>query len=136
MNDLIGYRERPAKLILNRRHIAAGLAALLGVPATAAADAMDKLAPMTRMPLNFDADEFTSMTRNGVFLPDYRHPMVRVVFDTGQTTAWHRYNNLAYGKRSDGTPRSLRPNATCPVAIETCAPDKNGMPRYASLNIG
>jgi hypothetical protein len=109
--------EKPVKLIVSRRAIAAGLAALVGAPAAAAA----QLKQLTNVPLGFDPADFAGQMSDGLFLPDYRHPMVRVVFADGSTTLWHRYSGLRRG------------NA---VAIETCAPDKNGSPRYAQLAIG
>ena len=115
------FREEPAKLILNRRAIAAGLAALMGGTVTASAKTLSQL---SNIPLSFDIGEFKKMTSDGVFLPDYRKPMVRVVFEDGQTTLWHRYDCLHRGTGNRA------------AAIEICAPDKNGMPRYSQLSIG
>lgn len=122
MNALVTTTEKPAKLIVNRRAIAAGLAALVATPIAGRALAKE-LSQLTNVSLSFDPATFSGMMKDGLFLPDYRKPMVRVVFSDGQTTLWHRYDCLRRGE------------ATV-VAIETCAPDKNGAPRFTQLSIG
>lgn len=111
--------EKPAQLIVNRRAIAAGLAALIGAPTAAVA----QLKQLSNIPVTLDPGEFAQMGRDGLFFPDYRKPMVRIVFSDGQMTLWHRYDCLRRGEHRA-------------AAIEICAPDKNGMPRYAQLAIG
>jgi hypothetical protein len=125
------FKEEPAKLIVNRRAIAAGLAALISAPASAA---VAKLQQLTNVPLAFNPADFSGSMQDGIFLPDYRHPMVRIVFNDGSTTNWHRYTCLARGPKSTG--QASRPIDTHACAIETCAPDKNGSPRYTQLAIG
>lgn len=125
------FREEPAKLIINRRAIAAGLAALVSAPAAAA---VKKLEQLSNVPLAFDPGSFSGLMSDGLFLPDYRHPMVRVVFEDGSTTNWHRYTCLDRGPQRTGP--ANRPTRVMACAIETCAPDKNGNPRYSQLAIG
>lgn len=124
--------REPITLIVNRRAIAAGLAALVSAPAAAA----QVLRQLQNVPLEFDTANFAGMMKDGLFLPDYRFPMSRLVFDDGGTTSWNRYTS---GPRQAGVSYSggLHNPAreTHAVAIETCAPDKNGMPRYAQLAI-
>lgn len=133
MNELRLYEEPKAKLIINRRAIAAGLAALVATPA--ASKALErKLGALSNVPLEFDATAFSGQMRDGMFLPDYRKPMVRLVFSDGSTTLWHRYDCVTRGPKGCG--QAKRPTETHAVAIETCAPDKNGMPRYTQLAIG
>lgn len=128
-SELQLYGEKPAKLIVNRRAIAAGLAALVSAPAAGRALAKE-LSQLSNVPLSFDPADFTGMMSGGLFLPDYRFPMVRLVFDNGETTGWHRYPHLTR------SPFGERKVATRAAAIETCAPDKNGSPRYSQLAIG
>lgn len=123
------------KLIVNRRAIAAGLAALLGTP-TATFAALQKL---TNVPLGFDPSDFTGKMNNGLFLPDYRLPMVRLVFDDGTTTLWHKYTCVRRTKGMRAWNGNNFAECTCDtsaVAIETCAPDKNGNPRFTQLAVG
>jgi len=129
--ELCLFKDEPAKLIVNRRAIAAGLAALISAPAAAVAA---KLEGLTNVPLTFNPADFIDHMRDGIFLPDYRKPMVRIVFDDGSTTNWHRYECLSRGPKSTG--QACRPGDTRACAIETCAPDKNGNPRYTQLAIG
>jgi hypothetical protein len=128
------FKEEPARLIVNRRTIAAGLAALVSAPAAAAAG---KLAQLTNVPLTFDPGDFTGLMSDGIFLPDYRNPRARILFDDGGTTRWMRWDCRP---RKTGVSYSsglhVPARDTVPVAIETCAPDKNGNPRYAQLAIG
>ena len=131
------FKEEPAKLILNRRAIAAGLAALVGAPATAAAATLNQL---SNVPLSFDPSEFVGVMHDGLFLPDYRDPMARIVYDDGGTTRWMRWqlpNGMVRrdnGSYSGGAHKTTRD--TRAIAIECCAPDKNGAPRYTQLAIG
>lgn len=125
------FKEEPAKLIINRRAIAAGLAALISAPAAAA---VVKLQQLSNVPLSFDAGDFSTMMSDGLFLPDYRLPMVRVVYDDGHATRWHRMPTYDRGPHYAGSRK--RPANTKACAIETCAPDKNGNPRYSQLAIG
>ena len=71
--------------------------------------------------------DYADMMKEGLFLPDYRHPMVRIIFDDERhNTGWHRYQLHHFGKARQSTVR----------AIEVCAPDNNGAPRFAQLKIG
>lgn len=94
------------------------------------------LRQISNVPLGFDATAFAGEMRDGLFLPDYRFPMGRIVFDDGGTSAWHRWpcmqrsGGISY---SGGTHRPTR--RTVAIAVEVCAPDKNGNPRYAQLAI-
>lgn len=127
------YKDEPAKLIVNRRAIAAGLAALIGAPTAAIA----QLKQLSNVPLSFDPSDFTGQMRDGLFLPDYRLPMARIVFDDGGTSCWHRWpcmERRAGVSYSGGLHQPAR--HTTAVAIECCAPDKNGSPRYSQLAIG
>lgn len=127
------FQEEVPTLIINRRAIAAGLAALVAAPAAAS---VRKLGQLSNVPLTFDAAGFSGVMSDGLFLPDYRHPMARIVFDDGGTTAWHRWTvavrqpGISY---SSGLHKPAR--QTSAIAIETCAPDKNGNPRYTQLAI-
>lgn len=131
------FKEEPAKLILNRRAIAAGLASLVAAPLGGRALA-DQLGRLTNIPLSFDASDFAGEMRDGLFLPDYRYPMARIVFDDGGTTRWMRWPGNGFRQcgvsYSKGT--HIPKRNTKAVAIECCAPDKHGSPRYAQLAIG
>jgi hypothetical protein len=118
--------EEPKKLIVSRRAIAAGLAALVGGTPSVAA-----LERLSNVPLTFDPSEFSGEMRDGLFLPDYRYPMCRIVFADGSTTGWNRYTMAGKKCHSGNVDRWMNPKA-----IEVCAPDKNGMPRYTQLAIG
>jgi hypothetical protein len=131
------FREEPAKLIINRRAIAAGLAALVAAPM----GARGALAKLKNVPLEFDAGAFAGQMQNGLFLADYRFPKVRLVFENGDTTRWHQYGGTISQwnheeERYEAITRGPSRPGNRAVAIETCAPDKNGMPRYAQLAIG
>lgn len=115
------FKEEPAKLIVNRRAIAAGLASLMALPVTAKALAKD-LDQLANIPLTTDLSDFAHVMRDGLFRPDYRKPMVRIVFENGEHTCWHRYVCRRRGEWKH-------------KFIEVCAPDKNGMPRFAQLEI-
>lgn len=135
MNELKLYEEPKAKLIVNRRAIAAGLAALIATPVPGRA-LERKLDQLTNVPLSPDLDSFRGMWRDGVFLPNYRSPMARILFEDGSGTGWQtwlpnhtRRKGVSYNGHIPA--RDIRA-----VAIECCAPDKNGMPRYAQLAIG
>lgn len=132
-SELKLYEEQKPALIVNRRAIAAGLASLVAAPIGGRALAKE-LTQLSNVPLTFDASDFSGMLRDGLFLPDYRKPMVRIVFDDGSTTNWHRYDCLARGPNSVG--QAKRPTNTRAAFIECCAPDKNGSPRYSQLSIG
>lgn len=126
------FNETPAKLILNRRAIATGIAALLGAPAVTAAT----LKQLSNVPLGFDADAFSGMMNGDLFLPDYRAPMVRLLFDDGSATGWHRYNPGHTRKKGVSYGGHVPTHNTKAVALECCAPDNNGAPRYMQLAIG
>lgn len=130
------FKEEPAKLIVNRRAIAAGLAALIGAPVAAA----KTLEQLSNVPLTFDAGAFSGMMEGGLFLPDYRWPMCRLVFSDGSHTAWNAYHGHSPGSTKKvayttgaGMTRSA---GSTPAFIEVCCPDKNGAPRYTQLAIG
>lgn len=126
------FKEEPAKLIVNRRAIAAGLAALIGAPAATAAT----LRQLSNVPLGFDESAFSGTMQDGLFLPDYRCPMARLLFDDGHATGWCRW--LPNHTRRAGTSYNgyVPKHDTRAVAIECCTPDKNGAPRYTQLAIG
>lgn len=120
------FNEETPKLIVNRRAIAAGIAALIG---GGAAPAMAKLQQLANVPLTIDPGDIAQFAAtDGLFLPNYRKPMVRIIFGNSSTTQWHRYDC--------GGTRGYDGEWHRAVAIETCAPDKNGNPRYAQLAIG
>jgi len=120
-------REQPPKLITSRRAVAAGFMSIIATPAMGYGrdEFARKLQQLTEVPLSLSPTDFTDMMTDGLFLPDYRHPMVRVGFENGTTTNWHRYPQNYFSK--------TRGNA---VFIETCVPDANGAPRFAQLKIG
>lgn len=119
-----GVKEPEVKLITSRRAVAAGLSALV---AGGGAISVRKIAQLSNVPLTFDPADFNMMMRDGLFLPEYRHPMARIVFSDGTASGWMQWNytrdstKLAWSKR---------------LAIECCAPDSNGMPRFTQLRIG
>lgn len=125
--------EEPVKLIVNRRAIAAGLTALIAVPAT-------ELRQLSKVPLSFNGDDLAMQMRDGLFKPDYRFPRVRLVFSDESYTAWNTYSGHSPGVgcrkeyiTGGGMTRTI---GSTPSYLEVCCPDKNGMPRYAQLAIG
>ena len=122
------FKERIPKLIVSRRAIAMGIGSLVATPVMGR-ELTKQLETLENVRLTFDPSEYSDMMKDGLFLPDYRCPMVRVLFEDGQASAWHRYP--AYQpKHSKSLPWDKM------YAIETCAPDKNGAPRYQQLKIG
>lgn len=119
-----GTKEPEIKLITNRRQIAAGLSALV---AGGGVVSVRKIAQLSNVPLTFDPADFNHMMQDGLFLPDYRHPMARIVFEDGKASAWHRWIN---------SKDSTRYKWSHKLAIECCSPDSNGMPRFTQLRIG
>lgn len=142
MKHLVSLDEDRPALVINRRAVANGLAALLGMSTTGAAQALSAL---TNIPTDFSPSDFVGQMQDGLFLPDYRIPMVRAIYDDGTTTNWNRYGTHRLVKHPDGRNRLVavpygkshqHPNATRLVAMELCCPDSNGNPRYAQLSIG
>lgn len=115
-------REETPKLITSRRAVAVGFLSIIATPAMGyGRDGFArKLQQMTEVPLTLSPMDFTDMMRDGLFLPDYRRPMCRLMYGDETTSSWYRYERT-------------RNNA---VAIEICAPDGNGAPRFAQLKIG
>ena len=124
--------DRPPKLVVSRRAIAAGFASIIATPVLGRGvdDLSLKLQQIADVPMTFRPEDFSDMVKDGLFMPDYRFPMCRVLFSDGTATNWHRYEHKG---------RQTRPQC-CPwdktYAIEVCAPDSNGAPRYAQLKIG
>lgn len=135
VSDLKLFEEDAPKLIINRRAIAAGLASLVAAPFGGRALA-NELKQLSNIPLSFNPDDFAMQMRDGIFLPDYRAPMARLLFDDGGATGWQRWlpNHTRKGgiKYGDHCPA----RTTKAVAIECCCPDANGNPRYSQLAIG
>lgn len=129
------FEEKPAKLIVNRRAIAAGIAALIGAPMAA----KEALAQLSNVPLSLDTSTMHGMMRDGLFLPDYRWPMCRLVFSDGSYTAWNAYQGHGAGSKKAAYTTGAgvtRTAGSTPACIEVCCPDRNGMPRYTQLAIG
>ena len=124
--------DRPPKLVVSRRAIAAGFASIIATPVLGrgADDLGMKLRQIADVPMTFNPQDFTDMMRDGLFMPDYRFPMCRVLFSDGTATHWHRYTHVGKKTHHQGKDWSKL------YAIETCVPDANGAPRYAQLKIG
>lgn len=122
-----GRKDQEVKLLVNRRAIAAGMAVLVAGPGVATT--ARKIAQLSNVPLTFDPADFNMMMQDGLFLPDYRHPMARIVFSNGTATKWHRW-------MYHGNVDSVKYRWSQALAIECCSPDSNGMPRYTQLRIG
>lgn len=116
-----GTKEPEVKLITKRTAIAAGMSALM---AGGGVVSVRKIAQLSNVPLTFDPADFNMMMRDGLFLPEYRFPMARIVCEN-ESTGWHHFP-LQYFRRERGRA----------VAIECCSPDSNGMPRFTQLRIG
>ena len=122
--------KKPAKLITGRRAIAAGLASLLGVPVAAAAgfDSLNKI------PLTLDPNDFGKVVeQNGILQADYRYPMSRLVYEDGTSTGWYLYEQCM--RKSSAAAKKGGQAGSRAVALEICAPDRNGMPRYTQLTL-
>lgn len=130
------FKEEPAKLIVNRRAIAAGIAALVAAPLSA----KEALARLRNVPLTLDTSGMNHIMQDGLFLPDYRWPMCRVVFSDGSYTGWMVYGGHGPGarKKEDYTTGAgvVRKAGSTPACVEVCVPDGNGMPRYSQTPIG
>lgn len=116
-------RDQAPKLITSRRAVAAGFMSIIATPALGYGrdDFAKKLEQLTDVPMTLSPMDFTDMMREGLFMPDYRHPMCRQVYADGTVTRWYHYQ-----------PNRIKQ----PVALEICAPDSNGAPRFAQLKIG
>lgn len=130
------FKEEPPKLIVNRRAIAAGLAALVAAPISA----KEVLAQLRNVPLSLDTSGMPGMMKDGMFLPDHRWPMARLVFSDGSYTGWMVYGGHGAGakKAQDYTTGAgmVRKAGSTPVCVEVCVPDKHGMPRWSQTPIG
>ena len=119
------YRKKRAQLITSRRAIMAGFGAIVASPAYPR-DYLPKLERLSDVPLTVNPADYSDFMRDGLFLPDYRFPQCRMLFNDGTSTGWFQYRTEK---------KSSRYAWDRMQAIEVCAPDSNGAPRFAQLKI-
>lgn len=119
------FRKKRAQLITSRRAIMAGFGAIVATPAYSQA-LTQKLDKLSDVPLTVDPADYSDFVRDGLFLPDYRFPQCRMLFTDGSHTGWFQYRPQK---------KSHRYAWDRMHAIEVCAPDSNGAPRFAQLKI-
>lgn len=119
--------DKPAKLIVSRRAIAAGIAGLLGgvVPAEA-------IQRLTNIPLTVSPNDFADFMGDGLVVPKHSCPMTRLLFEGGDSTLWMVYSGWA----GRGRPRKGSHNYDQCIAMEVAIPGPLGTPVYHQFKLG